>query len=135
MENKAWSLAFSVKFTGVTEKKSSIIQITPTGLNENTPAAFALPGSTRMSIVNVVNGKELEFTTAELPMGKFVKVFLQQALNADNKYVYTITIDGELVFSVVNTMPRVLTTLTAYAGNQYLPAAKAVLEGFKFLGL
>lgn len=115
---------------------SSILHATTGGDNavygDRTPGIWFRPGSTRLHICSAVNGKENYcYDSRPLPMKRYSKVeVIQFQVGKSNKYLFRIRINGKLVKTVRNNMPREFADVTYYASDRWYKPAKAKVKNF-----
>lgn len=124
-----FSVSVDIFPTGTVTGWSSVFRGTIGGNNERygdrVPAIFFYSGTTKMAICGPVNGNSNHcFTSEPLAMNKWSTVKVAQAL-VDEGYVFTITINGVEVHSVINTQTQDFENVTVYKGDPWYSAALA----------
>ena len=99
------------------------------------PAIFLRPGSNNtLHICNSINGRGNLCVNPVVPVNKFTHVTIQQVKDGD-KYQYSILLDHNEIYSVVNQQARSYESVNVYMGDGYYAPADAVVKNYHFENL
>jgi len=102
------------------------------------PGIFFRKGSTKLYICSAINGKgNVCYTSKDLPMDKTTNIVVRQVHQYDNKYRFSVLLDGkEEPGSVkVNTQALEYTDVKMFAGDEHYEPANAELDNIQFNNL
>ena len=102
------------------------------------PAVFFHKGSTKLHICSAINGKGNDcYNSKEIPMNKKTNIVIRQVHQYDNKYRFSVLLDGtEQQDSVkINTQALEYTNVKMFAGDEHYEPANAELDNIQFNNL
>ena len=135
MISKTWKLSFHIKPFRYVNGWGSILHgmVKPIRDESRYPGVWFWSQTTKLHICSYINGHSYYTcynSKDQLPLDKFSEIAIQQLL-VDNQYRYRITINGLMVYDVVNTQPASFTNVEYYAGNPWYTPANAVIGNLK----
>ena len=135
---KEWRVSFEVNPTSFSRRDASVLHMTIGGkgsgggssVGDRIPAIWF--HKTKGAIVSTaLNGKVSYNIKRALPLaGEWTKIEVSQTLVA-SKYMFSITIGGEQVFTKPNTKPVELSDVKVYAGSPWYLGQKGSLRKLK----
>lgn len=134
---KSYSFSVDIKPLGVVTGWSNIIRVTATAKDccaggDRIPALFFHTGTTKLHTCNNINGNGNYHINDPIPMGKFTNVRVQQTLQHDGNYRYSIFYDGKEMHSIINNKPKTYENALVYVGDKFYKPSNAVIRNFKF---
>ena len=94
------------------------------------------PNSYRLHIAFSLNGLgNKNFDTAALKEGQYSKVVIRQKLMFGNDYRYSISVNGEEVFMVVNKQAMEFPDVKLYAGDTFYEPSNCYIRNLRFKNL
>ena len=137
-QNKCWYLSFQVKLYGVVTDFGNIVRLTlghdMTYYGDRNPSITTAPGSTLLYVASSVSGN-LNYVTNTgfyLPLNTWVSVVAKQLKNAEDKYYYTIMVNGKAVLNVENTQAEVFKNVQLFAGDPWHSAANGAIKNLVY---
>ena len=121
---------------GTLSKWGSIIHLT-IGNNEGrygdrVPAIWTRPKESKLHIASAVNGEDnYVYDSDKIPVNKKVHIVVDQSYLNDNKYQYSIYIDGKQVHTTVNNKAEEFENVKVYIANPWHDAANGKIENVK----
>lgn len=136
--HKNYKVSLDIKPLGTVSDWASILTV---GLNEGegvyggrTPALFFDTDSLSFVVCSAINGLDNNcFRIDPIPLDQWTTVIVQQAQQLNEEYLYSISIDGEVVFTVVNADARDFEEIKVYAGDPSYGPANAVLRNIEII--
>ena len=139
--SRTWFLSIDIKPYGTRGIWSNVMHAS---INANhgqhgyrTPAIFFHGGSTNLYICSSVNNEENHcIDTDNIPLNSYTNVQIKQAKINDNTYVYSIQINGTILFATtLSNTPREFHNVKVYLSNGWEEAAKAEIKNFLFMNI
>jgi len=137
--HKNWRVSFQVKpSNGIFYQYTNIIHFSVGGdysvYGDRVPSVFFIGGTHRLHISSAINGRSNYYwrTSQSIQKGVFTHVLIRQRKNKQGQYVYSISLNGKQVFSIINTDPREFTNVKVWASNPWYASSGAVLKGLEY---
>ena len=130
--NKEWRVSFEVKATRYEEKRSSVFHMSAKGQGgkpgDQTPAVWFHKKEGVLVEAYVNGNKSFLKTFDSLPKsGEWIKIDISQA-KAGSQYIYTISINGEEMFSEENTRAAEFSNVHVYASSPNFIGQKGTIR-------
>ena len=137
---KEWTFSFTL--TVLSGKGGNIIRINNNGkdccnVGTRIPAVLLMGKRLRICTALGTDGNACWNSGGDMPLNKEMNVKIEQRKNEAEKYIYTITIDGEFKFFKENTSPRQFKDATMYSAlnKDKNSIAYVKLKGVQFKNL
>ena len=138
--SKVWSVQFDIKPKGIISGWTNIIHLTTgpncCGVGHRVPGIWFWSKTNKLHICSGVGntGNKCYNPKNPLPKNKFTTILIKQELEG-GKYMYSITIDGQKLYNIENTKPRVFTNVKIFAADNFYTAANAELRNLEIINL
>ena len=130
---KAYKLSFDLYLYGKLRDWGSIIHLTTKDnagkYGARTPAIWTSPDSTKVSVFSAINGNNnYAFTTGDLPVNKKIHVVVEQKFLSDNRYQFSVYVDGKQVFTIENKKAEQFKNVKVYIADPWYEPANGRIE-------
>ena len=143
---KEWRLSLDLTIHGTNVDWANVFQFTQGGsccsAETRIPAIFVYRGSTKIQVCFGINGLPVDAncknSPKEIGLNVKTKIEIQQRLDLNNEYTYSIRVNNisnnELVwvYSVVNRQAKVFSNVILYMSSPFEPTADVTVQNFLY---
>ncbi|XP_066926984.1 uncharacterized protein [Clytia hemisphaerica] len=130
----SYSIDVDIKLTGISTRFSNILSATfnnRTRKSPQAPSIYVRKNSTDIMLFNSLNNKHMYLVNKSLPLNEYVNIKIRQAKMFDGTYHYMVLVDGQKIFSAINSNPVSFENVTYYASKPRVTQANAMIRNFK----
>ena len=96
------------------------------------PGLFFAPNSTNLLIRNAINGGGNQLVNKSIPLHDTTYVIVLQRKIGEERYRYSITINGTEIYRAINNRFVPYDNVTVWMSDKFHPAANVVIDRFEY---